>query len=59
MSKPAFECTRKTIGIDNIIFGPDYPYENLENRMNFMVSLELSPEDQEKAFPLNAEKYTL
>ena len=59
MSKLAFECTRKAIGIDSIIFGSDYPYENLADMMKFMDSLDLSPEDQEKVFHLNAEKYLL
>lgn len=59
MSKLAFECTRKALGIDSIIFGSDYPYENLMNMMKFMDSLNLSQEDQEKVFHLNAEKYLL
>ena len=59
MSKLAFECTRKAIGIDSIIFGSDYPYENLSDMMKYMDSLDLSPEDQEKVFHLNAEKYLL
>lgn len=59
MSKIAFECTRKAIGIDNIIFGSDYPYENLANMMKFMDSLDLSQEDQEKVYHLNVEKYIL
>ena len=59
MSKLAFECTRKAIGIDSIIFGSDYPYENPSDMMKYMDSLDLSPEDQEKVFHLNAEKYLL
>ena len=59
MSKLAFECTRKAIGIDSIIFASDYPYESLADMMKFMDSLDLSPEDQEKVFHLNAEKYLL
>ena len=57
MSKLAFECTKKALGIDSIIFGSDYPYENLSDMMKFMDSLELTAE--EKVFHLNAQKYIL
>ena len=59
MSKPAFECTKKVLGIDSIIFGSDYPYESLSDMMKFMDSLELTEEEKEKVFHLNAEKYIL
>lgn len=54
-----FFSIRTDIGIDSIIFGSDYPYENLANMMKFMDSLNLFPEDQEKVFHENAEKYLL
>ncbi len=59
MSKSAFECTKKAFGIDSIIFGSDYPYECLSNMMKFMNSLDLTEEEKEKVFHLNAEKYIL
>ena len=59
MSKLAFECTKKAFGIDSIIFGSDYPYENLSNMMKFINSLELTDGEKEKIFHLNAEKYIL
>ena len=59
MSKLAFECTKKALGIDSIIFGSDYPYENLSDMMKFMDSLELTEEEKEKVFHLNAQKYIL
>ena len=43
----------------SIIFGSDYPYESLSDMMKFMNSLELTEEEKEKVFHLNAEKYIL
>ena len=59
MSKLAFECTKKALGIDSIIFASDYPYECLSAMMKYMDSLELTDEEKEKVFHLNAEKYIL
>lgn len=43
----------------SIIFGSDYQYESLSDMMKFMNSLELTEEEKEKVFHLNAEKYIL
>ena len=59
MSKLAFECTKKALGIDIIIFASDYPYECLSEMMKYMDTLELTEEEKEKVFHLNAEKYLL
>lgn len=59
MSKVTFKCTKEVLGIDSIIFGSDYPYENLADMMKFMDSLDLTQEEKEKVFHLNAEKYIL
>jgi len=59
MSKLAFNCTKEALGIDSIIFGSDYPYENLADMMKFMDSLDLTAEEKEKVFYKNAEKYIL
>ena len=39
--------------------GSDYPYESLSDMMKFMDTLELTEEEKEKVFHLNAEKYIL
>ena len=59
MSKLAFECTKQAFGIDSIIFASDYPYVCLADMMKFMNSLDLTEEEKEKVFHLNAEKYIL
>ena len=59
MSKITFECTKKAFGIDSIIFASDYPYECLSNMMKFVKTLDLTEEEKEKFFHLNAEKYIL
>jgi len=47
----------ETIGIDNIMFGTDFPYEEFKNAVDFIKSLQISDEDKEKIFYKNAEKY--
>jgi predicted TIM-barrel fold metal-dependent hydrolase len=59
MSKITFECTKQAFGIDSIIFASDYPYECLANMMKFVKTLDLTEEEKEKLFHLNAEKYIL
>jgi len=48
-----------TIGIDHIIFGSDYPYENVKVQTDAIKSLPISNEDKDKIFYKNAEKYIL
>jgi len=48
-----------TIGIDSVMFGTDYPYEDFKGEVDFIKSLPLSLEDKEKIFHGNAEKYVL
>ena len=52
------ECTKQAFGI-YIIFASDYPYECLANMMKFVKTLDLTEEEKEKLFHLNAEKYIL
>ncbi len=53
----AFDCTQKVLGIDKICFGSDYPYENLDEAMNFLDEIPLSQIDREKMFYKNAEDF--
>ncbi|MCQ2303880.1 MAG: amidohydrolase family protein [Bacteroidales bacterium] len=59
MSTAAFECCKNVLGIDSIMFGSDYPYENMKDMVGFYESLNLNDEEKEKLFHLNAEKYLL
>jgi len=53
------DCAIKTIGIDNIMFATDYPYETIKEEVDFIKSLPISDEDKDKIFYKNAEKYVL
>ena len=54
--EPAFMCTYEAMGIDNMLLGTDYPYEDLEECMDFVNGLQLSEADREKLLSLNAKK---
>jgi len=47
------------IGIDNILFGSDFPYENFKESVDFIKNLPISNEDKDKIFYKNAEKYII
>nr|AIF26729.1 hypothetical protein [uncultured bacterium fosmid pJB84G2] len=49
----------KKIGIDSIMMGSDYPYEDFKKSVDFVKELPISDEDKEKIFYKNAEKYIL
>lgn len=50
----AFKCAKEAIGIDKIIFGSDYPYEESGECINFLESLSLSEEEKNKVYHKNA-----
>jgi len=51
--------TIKNIGIDNIMYGSDFPYEYYKEHVDFVKNLPISDEDKEKILYKNAEKYIL
>ncbi len=53
----AFRCTREALGMDRIMFGTDYPYEDLDEAFAFLDGLKLSPEEQEALFEGNARRF--
>lgn len=53
------ETALKSVGVDNIMFGTDFPYEAFENEVKFIENLNISEEDKQKIFHANAEKYIL
>jgi predicted TIM-barrel fold metal-dependent hydrolase len=54
--EPAFKCTVEALGIDRIILGTDYPYEDASDCMDFIAGMNLSQEDQDKIYFKNAER---
>lgn len=54
--EPAFKCTREAFGIDRILLGTDYPYEDSEECIRFIEGLDLSEVDREKIYCGNASR---
>ncbi|HZH60941.1 MAG TPA: amidohydrolase family protein [Metabacillus sp.] len=54
MCKEAFACTKNVLGIDNILFGSDYPYESLPDMMEFLANVPLTDVEKEKLYYKNA-----
>ena len=55
-SVPAFLCSVLAVGIDNVLFSVDWPYESNLLGMEFLRNLPLSPQDKEKIAHGNAER---
>jgi predicted TIM-barrel fold metal-dependent hydrolase len=53
-SKPLLEYTLKVMGEDRIMLATDYPYENLQQSMDFIRSCSLSESTLQKICSLNA-----
>ena len=53
---PAFRCTVEAFGIDRILLGTDYPYEETDDCMRFIERMNLSEEDRDKIYFLNAKR---
>ena len=49
-------CTYLALGADNIAFATDYPYETMEEPVQFMKEALLCDSDKEKIYHLNAER---
>lgn len=55
-SVEAFELTKNLIGIDSIVVGSDYPYETVEDNVEFLSKLSLTDEEREKLYYQNGLK---
>jgi predicted TIM-barrel fold metal-dependent hydrolase len=55
-SVPAFLCTVMAMGVDNVLFSIDWPYESNKIGMDFFNRLPLAPSDKEKIAHGNAER---
>jgi predicted TIM-barrel fold metal-dependent hydrolase len=51
---PAFMCTKAALGIDRILLGTDFPYEDLDECMTFIQDLEISKQEKDKVYYKNA-----
>lgn len=52
--QPAFQCAYEAMGKDRILLGTDYPYEDMEECIEFVDGLPLSKEDKERIYATNA-----
>jgi predicted TIM-barrel fold metal-dependent hydrolase len=50
----AFKCTREALGMDKIMLGTDYPYEDMGEAMGFLEALDLSEEEKAMLYGGNA-----
>ncbi len=55
-SVPAFMCSLLAVGIDNMMFSVDWPFESNKTGMEFLKRVPLSPADLEKFAHGNAER---
>jgi predicted TIM-barrel fold metal-dependent hydrolase len=55
-SVPALLCTVMAMGVDNVLFSVDWPYESNRLGVEFLASLPLSSSDREKIACGNAER---
>jgi predicted TIM-barrel fold metal-dependent hydrolase len=55
-SAPAFHCAVTALGIDNVLFSVDWPYESNAAAVDFLLRQPLAPRDLEKIAHLNAER---
>jgi predicted TIM-barrel fold metal-dependent hydrolase len=53
----AFMCTYQVMGIDRILLGTDYPYEDSNECMRFLEELPITPIDREKIYSQNADRF--
>jgi uncharacterized protein len=51
---PAFVCTSEAMGVDKILLGTDYPYEDPEECVGFIEGLPLSKTDKDRIYSTNA-----
>jgi predicted TIM-barrel fold metal-dependent hydrolase len=45
---PVFECARAMLGLDNLMFSVDYPFQDNFAAMEFLQRCDLAPEDKER-----------
>lgn len=56
MSAPALRLCMDVVGVERIMFAADYPYESVEESVQFMDSVEISPAERQAIYSANAER---
>jgi uncharacterized protein len=51
---PAFVCAKDALGIDRVLLGTDYPYENSQECVQFLEGVPMSNTEREKVYSINA-----
>jgi predicted TIM-barrel fold metal-dependent hydrolase len=54
--QPVFDCARAMLGLDNLMFSVDHPFQDNFGAMEFLEQCDLSPEDKERFAHRTAEK---
>ncbi|MCE5254527.1 MAG: amidohydrolase family protein [Actinomycetia bacterium] len=52
----AFKCTREALGMDKILLGTDYPYEDMDEAFAFLEGLGLAAEEKDMLYGGNADR---
>jgi len=55
MCNEAFACARNVLGLDRILVGSDFPYEDINEMLQFVKDLPLGEADRKKLYYENAE----
>lgn len=55
MSMEAFECTRRVLGLNAILFGSDYPFESADDMVEYANNLPLGERERKALYYKNAE----
>ncbi len=50
----AFVCSRDALGMDKVLLGTDFPYEDMSDCMDFLASLPLTDDEKTKLYETNA-----
>lgn len=56
MSAPALRLCLDVVGIERIMFAADYPYESVEESVQFMDSVDITPSERQAIYSSNAER---
>jgi len=59
MSPAAFRCTLDVLGAENIVFGSDYPFENIREMVKFIDELPIDDKVREMVYHGNAKRLGL
>ena len=54
--QPVFDCARAMLGLDNLMFSVDHPFQDNFAAMEFLEQCDLPPEDKERFAHRTAEK---